>query len=260
VFDLSLAKLLVLAAIALVIFGPSELPKIASQAGRALRDLRKIAESAKNDLREGLGPEYADFEIEDLNPKRFVHKQLLGDLNADGAQGNDLIYIPSDVAKDAEIRFSGISAVAGADNSPAAQNQRIAEQRSALERFITSTDCLTRQRGRIMTRNSCRSPWTNTVNVSIRQSLPSVLGQAFAVQLDVFNFMNLLNSDWGQQPLPPAGGGSVALLNHVGQTAGSLSGANGSQGVFTFDPATEKYDRRHVGSVYQMQLGVRYGF
>jgi len=49
VFDLSLAKLLVLAAIALVIFGPSELPKIASQAGRALRDLRKIAESAKNE-------------------------------------------------------------------------------------------------------------------------------------------------------------------------------------------------------------------
>ena len=86
-FDLSLAKLLVLAAIALVIFGPSELPKIASQAGRALRDLRKIAEGAKNDLREGLGPEYADFEIEDLNPKRFVQKQLLDDLNADlGAQ------------------------------------------------------------------------------------------------------------------------------------------------------------------------------
>ena len=86
-FDLSLPKLLVLAVIALVIFGPSELPKIASQAGRALRDLRKIAEGAKNDLREGLGPEFADFEIEDLNPKRFVQKQLLDDLNADlGAQ------------------------------------------------------------------------------------------------------------------------------------------------------------------------------
>jgi len=83
VFDLSIPKLLVLAVIALVIFGPSELPKIASQAGRALRDLRKIAEGAKNDLREGLGPEFADFEIEDLNPKRFVQKQLLDDLNAD---------------------------------------------------------------------------------------------------------------------------------------------------------------------------------
>jgi sec-independent protein translocase protein TatB len=85
VFDLSLPKLLVLAVIALVIFGPHELPKMASQAGRALRDLRKIAEGAKNDLREGLGPEFADFDIEDLNPKRFVQKHLFDDLNGDSA-------------------------------------------------------------------------------------------------------------------------------------------------------------------------------
>jgi sec-independent protein translocase protein TatB len=84
-FELNLPKLLVLAVIALVIFGPHELPKIASQAGRALRDLRRIAEGAKNDLREGLGPEFADFDIEDLNPKRFVQKHLFDDLNGDSA-------------------------------------------------------------------------------------------------------------------------------------------------------------------------------
>jgi sec-independent protein translocase protein TatB len=85
-FDLSIPKLLVLAVIALVIFGPNELPKIASQAGRALRDLRKIAEGAKNDLREGLGPEFSDFDIEDLNPKRFVQKHFLDDVNGDSAK------------------------------------------------------------------------------------------------------------------------------------------------------------------------------
>ena len=84
-FDLSIWKLLVLAVIALVIFGPNELPKIASQAGRALRDLRKIAEGAKNDLREGLGPEFSEFEFEDLNPKRFVQKHFLDDLNGGSA-------------------------------------------------------------------------------------------------------------------------------------------------------------------------------
>jgi sec-independent protein translocase protein TatB len=77
VFDLSLTKLLVLAVIALVVFGPHELPKIAAQAGRALRDLRKIAEGAKADLKEGLGPEFQDFDFDDLNPRRFVQKHLL---------------------------------------------------------------------------------------------------------------------------------------------------------------------------------------
>jgi len=77
VFDLSFTKLLVLAVIALVVFGPNELPKLAAQAGRALRDLRRIAEGAKNDLKEGLGPEFQDFDFEDLNPRRFVQKHLL---------------------------------------------------------------------------------------------------------------------------------------------------------------------------------------
>ena len=107
-FDLSIPKLLVLAVIALVIFGPNELPKIASQAGRALRDLRRIAEGAKNDLREGLGPEFSDFDIEDLNPKRFVQKHLFDDLNGDNgnsasqsaaassARANDTLLAPGE--------------------------------------------------------------------------------------------------------------------------------------------------------------------
>lgn len=94
-FDLNISKLLVLAVIALIVFGPNELPKIASQAGRALRDLRRIADGAKNDLREGLGPEFADFEIEDLNPKRFVAKHLFDDLNGDAARGAAMTATPA---------------------------------------------------------------------------------------------------------------------------------------------------------------------
>ncbi|HXL89714.1 MAG TPA: twin-arginine translocase TatA/TatE family subunit, partial [Streptosporangiaceae bacterium] len=62
-FDLSFWKILTLAVIALVVFGPNELPKMASQAGRVLRELRRIAEGAKTDLREGLGPEFHDFDF-----------------------------------------------------------------------------------------------------------------------------------------------------------------------------------------------------
>jgi sec-independent protein translocase protein TatB len=81
VFDLSLPKLLVLGVLALLIFGPEQLPKFAAQAGRALRELRRLAEGAQADLRENLGPEFSDFEIGDLHPKNFVRKHLLDDLD-----------------------------------------------------------------------------------------------------------------------------------------------------------------------------------
>jgi sec-independent protein translocase protein TatB len=84
--DLSIPNLVVLILIALVIFGPSELPKIASQVGGALRDLRRIAEDASNDLREELGPEFADFNVEDLNPKRFMHNHLFDPDEGQGSQ------------------------------------------------------------------------------------------------------------------------------------------------------------------------------
>jgi sec-independent protein translocase protein TatB len=84
VFDLSITKLLVLAVIAVVIFGPDQLPRVAAQAGRALRDLRRLAEGARNDLREGLGPEFAEFDFADLDPRNFVRKHLL-----DGDDGGE---------------------------------------------------------------------------------------------------------------------------------------------------------------------------
>jgi len=102
VFDLSLTKLLVLAVIALVVFGPNELPKIAAQAGRALRDLRRIAEGAKADLREGLGPEFQDFDFEDLNPRRFVQKHLLDEpVNAASPIAGEMANASADATSEA---------------------------------------------------------------------------------------------------------------------------------------------------------------
>jgi sec-independent protein translocase protein TatB len=98
VFDLSLPKLLLLAVIALVIFGPKDLPKIAAQAGRALRELRRIADGAKADLREGLGPEFSDFDIDDLNPRRFLQKHLLSEPNPDDPGGTDVSGKPTAAA------------------------------------------------------------------------------------------------------------------------------------------------------------------
>jgi sec-independent protein translocase protein TatB len=122
VFDLSITKLLVLAVIGLVIFGPNELPRIAKQAGRALRDLRQIAEGAKADLREGLGPEFQDFDFEDLNPRRFVQKHLFEepDPEADGEAATATMTAPEPATVAATAGSTeGALAAAGTASEPA---------------------------------------------------------------------------------------------------------------------------------------------
>ncbi|MDA0634152.1 sec-independent translocase [Nonomuraea sp. MCN248] len=65
--------------IALLVFGPEKLPQAAAQAGKTLRNLRRMANNARDDLRAGLGPEFSDFDPADLNPRNFVRKHLLED-------------------------------------------------------------------------------------------------------------------------------------------------------------------------------------
>ena len=108
-FDLSISKILILGVLALIIFGPDQLPKIAGQAGRALRDLRRIAESAKADLQEGLGPEFRDFDITDLHPKNFVRKHLWDEF--DGTSNGATTTLPDGT------REPGIAAVRGSDGA-----------------------------------------------------------------------------------------------------------------------------------------------
>ncbi len=112
-FDLSLTKLLFLGVVALIIFGPDQLPKVASQAGRALRDLRRIAEAAKADLQEGLGPEFQNFDITDLHPKNFVRKHLWDEFDATGPAVADPVPEPSRLPEP-----GGVTTLAPGDSPP----------------------------------------------------------------------------------------------------------------------------------------------
>lgn len=114
-FDLSIPKLLILAIIGLMIFGPDQLPKIAAQAGKALRDLRRLAENAKSDLTDQLGPEFRDFDFNDLNPRAFVRKHLLDEFDDEdfrwaGPSGRGLMELDSS-------NGSGVSSSTGRDPS-----------------------------------------------------------------------------------------------------------------------------------------------
>lgn len=83
-FDLSITKLLVLGVIAMLVFGPDKLPQVARDAGRMLRQLRSMAQQARNDLKSELGDSVGDFDLADLNPRTFVRRHLLEDDDAPG--------------------------------------------------------------------------------------------------------------------------------------------------------------------------------
>jgi sec-independent protein translocase protein TatB len=77
VFGVGLPELTVIILVAVVVFGPDKLPELAKQAGAMLRQLRQFANSARDDLREELGPEFADLELRDLDPRAIVRKHII---------------------------------------------------------------------------------------------------------------------------------------------------------------------------------------
>jgi len=76
-FGVGLGELTVIAFIAVLVIGPERMPDLARRAGRMLRQLRNLANSARDELREELGPEFADLELKDLDPRTIVRKHII---------------------------------------------------------------------------------------------------------------------------------------------------------------------------------------
>ncbi|OKI09653.1 translocase [Streptomyces sp. CB02923] len=76
-FDIGPLELIALVILAVLIFGPDKLPKVISDVMSFVRKVRAFSDNAKEDIRSELGPEFKDFEFEDLKPKNFVRKHVL---------------------------------------------------------------------------------------------------------------------------------------------------------------------------------------
>ena len=72
-------EIVTLLVVALLVFGPDKLPGVARDAAQMLRQLRNMAKGARSQIRSELGPEFADFDLDSLNPRTFVRKNLFED-------------------------------------------------------------------------------------------------------------------------------------------------------------------------------------
>ncbi|MFI1096705.1 sec-independent translocase [Streptomyces sp. NPDC020917] len=78
-FDIGPLELVAIVVLAVLVFGPDKLPKVIQDTMAFIRKVREFSDSAKEDIRRELGPEFKDFEFEDLNPKTFIKKNLMKD-------------------------------------------------------------------------------------------------------------------------------------------------------------------------------------
>ena len=75
-FQIGPFELLVLAIVGLLVLGPERLPGYAKQAAQLLRTLRELATGAQKQLRDELGPEFADVDLRNLNPRHVVRRAI----------------------------------------------------------------------------------------------------------------------------------------------------------------------------------------
>ncbi|MEU8700037.1 sec-independent translocase [Streptomyces sp. NPDC048680] len=75
--DVGPLEVVTLVILAVLLFGPDKLPGLIQNVSAFIRKYREFSENAQQEIRSELGPEFQDFDFEDLNPRTFVRKHVL---------------------------------------------------------------------------------------------------------------------------------------------------------------------------------------
>lgn len=177
----------------------------------------------------------------------FSYTYSSGNFTGEDSRERALIYVPNNAS---EIVFNESTWTAE-------------EQWAALNNYIARDEYLSQRRGQYAQRNEVRTPFESIFDLRLLQDIFVETGgkrNTIQLSLDIFNFGNMLNKDWGRRYFVPNGDGtSVQLLNYV-STVNNVP-------TFTFNPAIKdktdllgKDDAGLISSRWQMQLGIRYIF
>jgi hypothetical protein len=163
-----------------------------------------------------------------------------GDINGDSQNANDLVYVPRDAS---EVRFQSTATVSAAQSW------------ANLNDFINRVDCLRENRGKVIERNACQQPWSNRIDVRVAQTLPTVRRQGLQLTLDILNFANLLNPEWGR---------SVFVNNQndqlLARVNNNVTDTGGHVLLSPFQARPNVFQTSDLSSRYQIQLGIKYNF
>lgn len=176
-----------------------------------------------------------------------------GDLNNDALTSNDLIYVPKNSS---DIVLEGVN---GSDTRSAAVIW------GQLNTFINQDPYLSKMRGKYAERNGLLLPFYKRMDLNFTQDfMLKVSGKTNTLRftMDIFNFGNLLNKNWGIQKFV----NRTTLLNFKRV---ETTGVNAGKPVFSFPyldatnqiPLTSTFQNSTgLNSRWQMQIGLRYIF
>lgn len=87
-------ELVILVLAALLILGPSRLPKYAAMLGQGVRYLRDLAEGAKGQLKDELGPGFDEIDWRQLDPRQYDPRRIVRDALASPAPAREARHDP----------------------------------------------------------------------------------------------------------------------------------------------------------------------
>jgi hypothetical protein len=182
-----------------------------------------------------------------------------GDLNGDGGTSNDLIYVPRNVQ---EMNFQ--------EFAQGGRTFTAAEQAAAWDAYISQDPYLSGRRGQYAERGGLFLPMRWRTDIGFSQDLfRDISGKRNALQfrVDILNFFNLLNSDWGvgQRPVGQTTAGLAQPLIVPTAAQGGPADAQGRAQyrlrVVNNELLRTSFETTSLlQDVYQVQFQIRYSF
>jgi hypothetical protein len=169
----------------------------------------------------------------------------------DDNSSNELIFVPKDASQINLIPYTANGVTVSA-----------AQQWSDLESYINSNDYLKSRKGKYAERNGDRLPFVNTVDLKITQDFYIKVNNTkhnLQLSLDIFNFGNLLNKDWGTRYY--VSNDNYGLITYEGLVADASNNNLKTKPSFTFvKPSSDIKSVSDPSSRWQTQFSVRYSF
>jgi hypothetical protein len=143
-----------------------------------------------------------------------------------------------------------------------------AQQWADLDAFISGDKYLSKRRGQYAERNALRTPWNHELDLKLMHEFKFGKSQSIQLSLDVFNVLNLINSDWGHITfVTNVNNYTVNMLTFAKDPSNGIAIGKPSSGylpAFTFNKPTglnnHYYTVDPLNSRWQGQLGIKYSF